>query len=129
MHILLLLVLLVGQEERTSQIYIVANEGVTLTPTEVRDLYVGEKQFSNGLRLLPVDNLGAQGLFVSKALAMNLQRYETLWIKKSFRDALNPPMVKATDAEVLAFVERTRGAVGYVSTLPTGAHVTVVGRF
>ena len=129
MHTLLFLVLLISQGEPSAQFYVVVNGDVTLTPREVRDLYVGEKQFSNGLRLLPVDNLGTQGSFVSRALAMNLRRYETLWIKKSFRDALNPPLVKATDAEVLAFVELTRGAVGYVSTLPEGTRVTVIGRF
>jgi len=107
---------------RGADIYVIANPHVKLSPEDVREIYLG-------VRLAPVDNQAALAGFVVKALGMNPQRYSTLWVKKAFRDALTPPAVKATDFEVLEFVKRTRGAVGYVSSVPRDKDVVVVGKF
>ncbi len=112
-----------------ADIYVIAGPDVRLSPEDVRDLYLGDKEFSGDVRLVPVDNQAALSEFVVKALGMNPQRYNTLWVKKAFRDALNPPAVKAGDFEVLEFVKRTRGAVGYVSSVPRDKEVSVVGKF
>ena len=125
----LVLVLVLLQAASRGEVFVVVNPGVRLTAADVRDLYVGEKQFSHGVALVPVDNLALKSTFVGRVLEMTAQRYETLWIKKSFRDAVNPPVAKASDAEVLAYVERTRGAVGYVSALPPGSRLTVVTKY
>lgn len=111
------------------EIYVIANPTISLTSKDIREIYIGEMEFSGDVRLLPVDNKAARSEFVVKVLVMNPERYETLWAKKAFRDALAPPAVKATEAEVLEFVRRTRGAVGYVSSAPRGNDVTVVGKF
>jgi hypothetical protein len=110
-------------------LYVVTRPDVKLSLDDIREIYLGDKEFSGNIKLVPVDNQAAQAEFVVKALAMNPQRYNTLWVKKAFRDALAPPLVKATDAEVLEFVKRTRGAVGYVSSVPRDNDVTVVGKF
>ena len=109
-------------------IYIVAND-VALSPSDVREVYFGEKEFSGNTRLVPVDNLSSQNEFLPKVLSMNDQRYTSLWVRKAFRDALNPPAVKANDAEVIAFVKQTRGAIGYVSIMPRDKEVRVVAKF
>ena len=114
---------------RGADIYVIANPQVKLSPEDVREIYLGDKEFSGDVRLAPVDNQVCLAGFVVKALGMNLQRYGTLWVKKAFRDALTPPAVKATDFEVLEFVKRTRGAVGYVSSVPRDKDVVVVGKF
>jgi len=114
---------------RGADIYVIANPHVKLSPEDVREIYLGDKEFSGDVRLAPVDNQAALAGFVVKALGMNPQRYSTLWVKKAFRDALTPPAVKATDFEVLEFVKRTRGAVGYVSSVPRDKDVVVVGKF
>ncbi len=129
MWTLLVALLVMPTQVASPDIYVVANRGLTLSPKDVVELYTGDREFSGSLRLVPVDNLTARNAFLRKALAMTPQRYETLWIKKSFRDALNPPPVKATDAEVLEFVQRTRGAVGYVSKPPDGSGLAIIGKF
>jgi len=111
------------------EIYVVTRPDVKVSLDDIREIYLGDKEFSGGVRLVPVDNRAAQAEFVAKALSMNVQRYSTLWVKKAFRDALNPPTVRATDSEVLEFVRGTRGAVGYVSSVPKGKDVIVVGKF
>jgi hypothetical protein len=111
------------------EIYVIAHPDVNVSPEDVREIYLGDKEFSGGVRLVPVDNQAAQAEFVVKVLSMNLQRYNTLWVRRAFRDALNPPTVRATDFEVLEFVKRTRGSVGYVSFVPKEKDVTVIGKF
>ena len=52
------------------------------------------------------------------------------WQKQMFGSSpVRPPAVKGSDAEVIAFVAKTEGAVGYVSkaaTLPAGVRAVVV---
>src|SRR2546426_2769357 len=112
-----------------ADIYVIASPDVRLSPEDVRELYLGDKEFSGEVRLVPVDNQAALSEFVVRALGMNPQRYNTLWVKKAFRDALNPPAVETNDFEVLEFVKRTRGAVGYVSSVPRDKEIRVVGKF
>ena len=97
-------------------IYVVTRADVKLTAGDIREIYLGDKEFDGTVRIVPIDNQAAQADFAAKVLAMSVDRYNTLWIKKAFRDALNPPAVKATDSEVLEFVKRTHGAVGYLSS-------------
>ena len=109
-------------------LYVVAN-GTELSATDIRELYLGEKEFSGHLRLVPVDNQSAQEAFLARVLAMNGERYTSLWVRKSFREGLNPPLVMTTDREVMSFVRQTPGAVGYVSSLPHDREIHVVGKF
>ena len=110
-----------------ADIYIIANPSVRLTPEEAREVFLGEKQLAGSVKLVPFDNASAQGEFLEKVYRMDVGKYNTLWAKKGFRDGLNPPAVKGTDIEVMATVKATPGAVGYVSTAPSG--VTVIQKY
>jgi len=112
---------------RAADLYVVCNAHVSLSPADVRDLFLGEKQFAGAVKLVPVDNGAAQTLFLDKVLKMNVAKYSTTWTKKSFRDGLNPPLVAGSDAEALALVRRTPGACSYVTTLE-GVDVVVVSK-
>jgi ABC-type phosphate transport system substrate-binding protein len=65
-----------------------------------------------------------QSNFLAKVMHMDVAKYNGIWIKKSFRDGLTPPAVKSGDAEVIEYVKRTPGTIGYVSALPPG--VTII---
>jgi hypothetical protein len=106
---------------------VICNSRVPLTAGDVRDLFLGEKQFAGAVKLVPVDNSSAQSVFLEKVLKMNAAKYSTTWTKKSFRDGINPPPVTGSDAEALAYVKRTPGACSYV-TIATPADVVVVAR-
>jgi hypothetical protein len=110
---------------QTLSLYVIGGQGVTLTGTEVKEVYLGDKVFSGSVRLVPVDNAAAREAFLNKVMGMTASKYESVWTKKAFRDALNPPNVLSTDAQVLEFVRRTPGAVGYVSTPPSGVTISV----
>lgn len=100
------------------EIYVIAAPGVELTRADVREVYLGDKKFSGAIRLVPVENAAAQGLFLERVIRMDASKYATFWTKKSFRDGLIPPASKASDGEVLLYVKRTPGAVGYVASPP-----------
>jgi hypothetical protein len=123
------LVFIGGVPAHGGDIYVVTRPDLNLTPGDIREIYLGDKEFSGSQRIIPIDNQAAQAEFAAKVLTMNINRYNSLWTKKAFRDALNPPAVKATDIEVLEYVKRTHGAVGYMSSAPLDKGVVIVGKF
>ena len=110
-----------------ADIFVISNSGAKLSATEVRDVFLGEKQLVDAVKLSPVDNGALQADFLSKVIKLDAGKYNTAWTKKAFRDGINAPPTKSNDAEVIEFVKRTPGAVGYVSSKPSG--VNVVGAF
>src|SRR5260370_5536219 len=74
-----------------ADLYVICNSRVSLSAADVRDLFLGEKQFAGAMKLVPVDNSSAQIVFLEKLLKMNSAKYSTTWTKKSFRDGINPP--------------------------------------
>jgi hypothetical protein len=119
----LVLALLVAQSVNAGEISVISNSGTTVSAGEVKDIFLGEKQFAGSTKLIPIDNASAQDAFLSKFIKMDSTKYNGIWTKKSFRDGLNPPAVKSSDAEVVEFVKRTPGAVGYVGGSPAGVNI------
>lgn len=106
-----------------ADLYLIAHSGVTLTAAEAREVFLGTKQFSGPIKLVPVDNAAAQEEFLNKVIKLDSAKYSTSWTKKSFRDGLIPPAVKSGDVEVIEFVKRAPGAVGYVGSSPRNVNV------
>ena len=122
-----LLVAACGARAHAGDIYIACSAGVTLSMTDVRDVFLGEKQFSGPIKLLPVDNGAVQTEFLEKVMKMDATKYNTAWTKKSFRDGSTPPSVKSGDGEVVEFLKHSPGACGYLSSAPP-AGLTLVGK-
>ena len=101
-------------------IYVIAHPSVTLTRAELKDVYLGDKQFAGTLKLVPVDNHAVQADFMEKVISMKARAYASLWTKKGFRGGLSAPAVKSGDDEVISFVKNTPGAIGYVSAPAQG---------
>ena len=106
-----------------AELVIVCNSATTLDADGIFDVFLGGKQFSNGIKLIPIDNAAAQEEFLTKVLLMNSVKYATYWAKKAFRDGIHQPLLKAGDADVLEFVRQTPGGVGYVRSIPSGVKV------
>ena len=117
-----LLAFSLSQVANAADVVVISNSGTIISASEVKDIFLGEKQFAGGAKLIPVDNAALQASFLSKYMNMAADKYNSMWTKKSFRDGLTPPAVKAGDAEVIDFVKRTPGAVGYVSAAPAGVN-------
>ncbi len=109
-------------------LFVICNPGVTLQAGDVKDVFLGDKAFAGAVKLSPADNAAAQATFLEKVLKLDAGKYSGIWTKKSFRDGANPPPVKGTDAEMVAYVKQTPGACGYVGSTPA-AGVTVIAKF
>ena len=118
-----LLALLLPQLANAADVVVISHPGTVISAGDVKDVFLGEKQFAGGTKLIPVDNASLQDSFLSKFLDMARSKYSSAWTKKSFRDGLTPPAMKSGDAEVIDFVKRNPGAVGYVSSAPAGVNV------
>ena len=105
---------------------VITHPGLTLSADDIKDVYIGQMQMAGSIRLVPVDNGAAQEAFLARVVRMEVGRYNTAWIKKAFRDGVSAPALKAGDAEVLEFVRRTPGAVGYVRVVAAGVNVVVL---
>ena len=104
-------------------VFVITHSGLALQAGDVRDVFVGDKQIEGAVKLVPIDNLSAQKEFLEKVIKVDSAKYSAIWAKKGFRDGLNPPTVKSSDAEVIAAVRSTPGAVGYVSKAPADMKV------
>jgi hypothetical protein len=109
-------------------LYVICNPSVDLSRDDLRDVFLGEKHYSGKVKLAPADNRVAQAVFLEKVLMMAAAKYSTSWIKKSFRDGVNPLPVKGGNAEAIEYVRREPGACSYV-TIPPGPGVIVVSDF
>jgi ABC-type phosphate transport system substrate-binding protein len=90
-------------------------------------------RWGTGVPALPVDQSGTspvRSAFSESVLGMSVATAVQYWQKQMFStNPLRPPAVKGSDAEVIAFVEKTAGAVGYVSkaaALPAGVKAIAV---
>ena len=110
-----------------ADLYVIAHPSTVIAADDVKDVYVGEKQFAGNVKLVPTDNPVAQALFLDRVLRMDGGRYNTVWIKKGFRDGILAPAQKSSDSAVIEFVRSTPGAVGYVTSPP--ASVTIVQKY
>jgi hypothetical protein len=102
---------------------VIAHPSVGIDVNDIRLVFLGEKQLAGGLKLRPVDNLPARARFLEKVLQTDERKYEARWVRKAFRDGITAPAVKGSDAEVIAFVRATPGAVGYVESSAEGVKV------
>jgi len=118
-----LLALSMSQVAYAADVVVISHPGTAISAGDVKDVFLGEKQFAGNTKLIPVDNATLQDSFLSKFLDMAKSKYSSAWTKKSFRDGLTPPAMKSGDAEVTDYVKRTPGAVGYVSSAPAGVNV------
>jgi ABC-type phosphate transport system substrate-binding protein len=111
----LLASLLLSPMAWAADLIVIAHPSVTLTADEVRDVFVGDKQLAGAVKLVPMDNAAAQADFLAKVVKVDTAKYQSIWTKKGFRDGVQAPSVKSGDAEVIAAVKATPGAVGYVT--------------
>lgn len=118
-----LVILAMGCHGSISAGEMIAHPSVTLSADEVKELYFGDKQLAGNLKLVPIDNAAQQADFLAKVLQTDATKYAARWTKKAFREGLAAPATKGSDAETVAFVKITPGAVAYVAGPSNGVKV------
>jgi ABC-type phosphate transport system substrate-binding protein len=128
-----------GTAEATDSFVVVVNASVAGTTVHRADLAAvflkKAVRWGDGSPANPVDQSGTSPVrkgFSEGVLHMPVMGVVQYWGKQltSMATSMRPPTVKASDDEVLTYVSKTSGAVGYVSTgaaLPPGVKaVTIV---
>jgi ABC-type phosphate transport system substrate-binding protein len=90
-------------------------------------------RWSDGRGVVPVDQSAGspvRGAFTKAVLAIEgmgqISAVQSFWLQQVYSGRNTPPAVKATDAEILAFVAATPGAIGYVGAVPADGGVKVL---
>jgi ABC-type phosphate transport system substrate-binding protein len=90
-------------------------------------------RWSDGRGVLPVDQSAGspvRSAFTKAVLAIEgmgqISAVQSFWLQQVYSGRNTPPPVKATDAEILAFVASTPGAIGYVGAVPSDGGVKVL---
>jgi hypothetical protein len=105
----------------------------TLSSADIRDAYLGETAFWGHVKIHPATLRVPPELFagfLAATLAITPSAYERSWMLRVFRDGGMPPRSFDTPADLLRFVARTPGAVGFVrpADLPDTDSVRVAAR-
>jgi ABC-type phosphate transport system substrate-binding protein len=102
-------------------VVIVANP-ITATPTLTKDdiqaIYTGRKtRWNSGGTIVPVllEEDSIHSSFLSAYIQKTPAQFDTWWKKLVFTGKASPLRSMKTEREVVAFVSRTEGAIGYVS--------------
>jgi ABC-type phosphate transport system substrate-binding protein len=134
-----LVVCVMGTAQATDAFVVVVNASVAGTTVRRADLTAvflkKAVRWGDGSPANPVDQSGTSPVrrgFSESVLHMPVMGVVQYWGKQlvSMASSVRPPTVKASDDEVLLYVAKTSGAVGYVSSstiLPPGVKaVTIV---
>jgi ABC-type phosphate transport system substrate-binding protein len=107
-----------------------SNETSSLTPKEASDLFLKKKsKWANGAAVMPVDlNSGSnvREEFSQKIHGKSVAAIRNFWQQAAFSGTASAPPEKANDAEVIDFVKKNAGAIGYVSSLAAIDGVKVI---
>jgi ABC-type phosphate transport system substrate-binding protein len=112
----------VGAKPAQAQYVVVVNAQSSVASMSAADLSkVFQKKARNlpdGTEAVPVDldkNSAVREAFSQAVHGRGVAQIEAYWQQQIFAGRDVPPDVKATDAEVIAFVGATPGGIGYVS--------------
>lgn len=104
-----------------AELVVVANAGSgveRLSQNEVINIFLGRyRQLPSGIAALPVDQPSAspaKALFYRKLVNKDIAEINTYWARLTFSGKIAPPRQAASSVEMLEWLARTRGAIGYV---------------
>lgn len=114
---------------RAADVVLIGNPSITatsLTPDEVKNVFLATKSsLANGNHVEPVlmKSGSAHETFVKEYLGKTDSALETYYRSLVFTGKASMPKTVASDAEMVDYVAKTKGAIGYVSagTNPGGA--------
>ncbi|MBI5560655.1 MAG: hypothetical protein HY883_05215 [Deltaproteobacteria bacterium] len=119
MKFLVLLFLLFQRPAYALDFVIIVNPNGPLVKADmevVRDIYLGETRFIRDIKLKPVNSTEGElkDIFLKRVVGMGLKEYRLHWVKKVFGEGLTIPPSFATTGDIVGFVRREEGAIGYI---------------
>ena len=120
--------------EATAQSYkVIANEGVATTSIskdDLSDIFLKKKRkWDDGSAVTPIDleaRTQTRATFSEEVHGQGVGEIRTYWQQAAFSGAGTAPLERGSDADIIAFVKSTPGAVGYISADTDAAGVKVL---
>jgi ABC-type phosphate transport system substrate-binding protein len=95
-----------------------------VTIADIRRIFRGEQSLWPTKQavtvVLPSVRTDFTDLFARQALGMTRSGMQRFWLALVFQGRANPPVLQDSAADVIAFVQRTPGAIGMVPTATPG---------
>ena len=114
------------------QLRIIANRSVpaaTLDAGTVKKIYLGKmKVWDNGMKVAFV-RLGDGPLtdaFLKTYVKKNSRTFKRYWKKKVFTGGGNAPLIFERERDLVEYVEKTKGAIGFVSSAVPADQVKIL---
>lgn len=113
------------------KIIVNANNGISsLTQKEASDLFLKKKtKWTDGSAVLPTDQSASsktRETFSQQVLGKSTSAIRNFWQQAAFSGTASAPPEKSTDDEVIEYVKKNAGAIGYVSASANTANVKTV---
>lgn len=106
------------------------NRAGALTATEVRAIYLKQKQLWNdGAPIIPINREAGSDTrerFSTKIFGQDSRRLAAYWNQRYFEAGEFPPATLASDEAVIRFVAGNEHALGYVTREDVGESVAVI---
>ena len=95
------------------------NPQSSMSRSSLSDIFLKKAtRWPSGVAVAPVDQSATSGLraaFSTRVHGKSLDAIQNYWQQQIFSGRDTPPHVKASDAETMAFVRASPGAIGYVT--------------
>lgn len=116
----------------TADIYVITNKALSinaLSKDEIAAIYLlKKKHWQDDEPMVPI-NLPAQSearnLFTEQIFNSTPEKLGGYWDKMLFK-GITPPLTQSSEQAVMLFVERVKGAIGYVETKPDNPNLKIV---
>lgn len=90
---------------------------IVLTNKDIKEIYLGQREIIEGIRLRPVDqdyNQAIRKAFMQRVINLPVDAYTTYWNNRIFQRGGIPPVLRKSSEEVVRLLVETDGAIGYV---------------
>ncbi len=133
--ILGLAIALIPFSSAKAELYIIGNKDLPseqLEKSEIAAIYLlKKKHWENGEDIMPI-NLPAQAdartHFTAQIFDSTPEKLGSYWDKMLFKGE-TPPVTQNSEQAVIMFVERVKGAIGYVETKPQSSQIKILQQF
>ncbi len=119
----------------SADLYIIANKDLPVAQLDKDDIaaiyLLKKKHWENGEDIMPI-NLPAQAdarnRFTAAIFDSTPDKLGSYWDKMLFKGE-TPPVTQNSEQAVILFVERIKGAIGYVETKPQSRQIRILQQF
>lgn len=118
-----------------ADLYIIANKDVPVSQLDKSDIaaiyLLKKKRWENGEDILPINlpaTADARNRFTAQVFDSTPEKLGSYWDKMLFKGE-TPPATQNSEQAVVMFVERIKGAIGYVETKPQSSQVKILQQF